>query len=181
MKFVSSRKLITGRVVNFLALAIIATSVWLHSSLMRVSGASMESTIWHGEYILADRVIWDLFGHFGHAIRLQRGQLVVCQPPSGPLVIKRIAAIGGDLVKVDHGRAVVTTAYSREASWESAFYQVPDQSLRAGNTQVLVSRDFYYLVGDNSSDSVDSRMWGPVPRSRIIALVLYVFHSPRIT
>jgi signal peptidase I len=45
------------------------------------------------------------------------------------------------------------------------------------NGELVVPPDFYFAMGDNRDDSLDSRYWGLVPRENIIGKPLLVFWS----
>ncbi|CAB3228674.1 unnamed protein product [Arctia plantaginis] len=80
--------------------------------------------------------------------RLRRGDIVIAKSPSNPKqnICKRIKALPGDRVRV----------------------QFPKRSQ-------IVPRGHVWLEGDNSSNSADSRLYGPVPegliKSRVVCRV----------
>jgi signal peptidase I len=47
-----------------------------------------------------------------------------------------------------------------------------DEPYARGSTQqfgpIVVPTGRYFVMGDNRSDSQDSRIWGPVPRSQLL-------------
>lgn len=45
--------------------------------------------------------------------------------------------------------------------------------LSGTSADLVLGPDQYYVLGDNRQQSSDSRSWGPIPRSRIMARVLY--------
>ena len=44
-------------------------------------------------------------------------------------------------------------------------------------TEYKVSQNYYWAMGDNRDDSLDSRYWGFVPRSHIIGEALFSYFS----
>lgn len=97
-----------------------------------VPSGSMEPTLKTGSLIMGLRI---------HP-EPQVGDIVVFQY-EGTLMVKRIAAAGGDVI--EHNGETIT-----------------------------VPEDCYYMLGDNASDSFDSRFWDDpfVPEGEIVALVL---------
>ncbi|CAB4244424.1 Signal peptidase I [Methylacidimicrobium sp. AP8] len=49
------------------------------------------------------------------------------------------------------------------------------QYLRSPAEEVVVPKDGYWAMGDNSPDSQDSRFWGPVPRHDLVGTGLFVY------
>jgi signal peptidase I len=45
------------------------------------------------------------------------------------------------------------------------------------NNQYTVERNYYFMMGDNRDNSLDSRFWGFVPRENIIGKALITFWS----
>jgi inner membrane protease subunit 1 len=78
--------------------------------------------------------------------KLQRGEVVILRSPLNPHrhICKRIIGLAGDTVCVD-----------------------PTGQLAPSTEHVLVPKGHIWIVGDNAAESLDSRMYGPVP----IALV----------
>lgn len=80
--------------------------------------------------------------------RLRRGDIVIAKSPTNPKqnICKRITALSGDRVK-------------------SNFFA----------KSVFVPRGHVWLEGDNSTNSADSRVYGPVPegliRSRVVCRI----------
>ena len=59
---------------------------------------------------------------------------------------------------------------------------LPGKSLAQESDTVMLRRDQYYAMGDNSFNSYDSRYWGPVPERNLLgpaAVVYWPFTSPR--
>ena len=110
---------------------------------------------------------------------------MMSNPPTGPLLqqvhlrhgypsrtpasmtfVKRVVAVGGDVVSVHDGHVVLGRTPLREP-WLHA-----DASLAevADFGPFTVPRGMVFLVGDNRLDSVDSRQFGPVPKANLIGV-----------
>jgi signal peptidase I len=119
--------------------------------VVMVSGNSMAPTYSDWQLIVVDRRI----------PTLKRNDVVLVRTDSG-VILKRIAYTGGDL-------------YVKRATSDDAFDLVQvrlrpspkNRDLRA----VRVPEGEIYLVGDNMSESFDSRSFGTVPVSDVIAWI----------
>jgi len=71
--------------------------------------------------------------------------------------------------------------------YERIIRQYENNSLKVNNNQIvindnpstdyIVKQDYYFVMGDNRANSMDSRYWGFLPEDHIIGKVLYVFFS----
>ena len=74
---------------------------------VRVHADSMQPTLRSGDEVLVDRL--------SLALRApHRGEIVVANAPSGGLVVKRVAAVGGDTIGIEDGVLVVNGHAERE-------------------------------------------------------------------
>ena len=97
-----------------------------------VPSASMEPTISTDSLIIGNR----LYGE------LQRGDIVIVER-NGTCLVKRIAAIPGDIVYLEDQTLTVSVNVETENA-----------------TRVLeVPKDSYFMLGDNTTVSIDSRYW----------------------
>ncbi|CAL9487756.1 hypothetical protein SUDANB121_03188 [Nocardiopsis dassonvillei] len=124
--------------------------LWLNRTLVAVDvvGQSMEPAFHHGDRVLVRRV---------PARRLRVGDVAVLGRPDTedlqdlallvgslpPWVVKRVAALPGD--------------------------PVPGSVPAEGGT---VPPGRLVVLGDNTGNSTDSRVWGPVPDDRVLGVVL---------
>lgn len=103
-----------------------------------------------------------------HLAPLARGQLVTAISPLNPShqVLKRIVALGGDTVLVD-------PSGERAANGDGDGASATGMGERAaGERWVKVPRGSVWLAGDNASNSIDSRDYGPVPEALLRGLVV---------
>ena len=139
------------------------------------SAPSMEPLIRQGERFLVDTTYY-------HAHAPSRGDVVVYVQPKQPGrdYVKRIAAVGGDRIAVTNGRAIVNGTPVSEP-----FIDVGDPSSRYNNTpETLVPDGYVFVLGDNRSNSEDSRVTtthGPVPLENIVGLVTDIAWSRDLT
>jgi signal peptidase I len=124
--------------------------------LVRIPSDSMAPTLEPGDHVVLD--------HRGRAV--SRGDLVVVpDPQDGTLIVKRVVAVGGDMVGISDGvlevdGRAVDEPYADRSLENGVYYgpyPVPDGRL--------------FLLGDHRAVSVDSRAFGPVPATDVVGTV----------
>jgi len=125
-----------------------------------VKGASMEPNFYDHEYLIIDEVSY----RFDVP---QRGDIVVFKYPKDPkqYFIKRVIGLPGEKIKVQNNAIYVNGTKLTEA-------YLPDTTetllpLR-GYGDITLADDEYFLLGDNRSQSLDSRIFGPVKKEFIV-------------
>ena len=108
-----------------------------------VPTASMEPAIRAGACVVGHRFI----GEIG------RGDILVFRH-EGRLLVKRVVAMPSDVVYIDDAGSVHVNVEPQDAS-----------------RMLIVPEGCYFMLGDNSVHSVDSRMWDPpfVERGQVVA------------
>ena len=122
----------------------------------RVRGRSMEPRFFDGELFL----VWGV----GVAGGLRRGDVVVFRHPSvdGRLMLKRVAALPGERVGVVGGRVLVEGAETMVGADDGGGN---DGGL--WEVEWVLGEDEWFVAGDNSESSLDSRRLGPIRGSWI--------------
>ena len=119
-----------------------------------------------------------------------RGDIVVFNTPSeaalkcgeGGTFVKRVIGLPGDTVKEDdHGFIWIRGPGEKrfvklKESYISAQDRLADSSHFGITRHVPEGR--YFMMGDNRSQSCDSRTWGSVPRNKLIGIVFFVYWPP---
>jgi signal peptidase I len=85
-----------------------------------------------------------------------------CGAPEGSTFVHRIVGLPGERVALRRGSVLVD---GRPLSED---YLEPDRRGRDSLRPRVVTKDRYLVLGDNRTQSCDSRVWGFVPRDRII-------------
>jgi signal peptidase I len=106
--------------------------------------------------------------------------------------IKRCVGVPGDRLQIDPpflringSTAPPNAAMARVEAGRNGYHGyvvLPGQQyLLSPEEQVVVPKDGYWAMGDNSPDSQDSRFWGPVPRYDLVGTGSFVYwpFSPR--
>jgi signal peptidase I len=135
-----------------------------------VDGGSMLPTYHDKEFLLVDKFSY-LVGkpHRGDVMifKLYEGGL---NPYNGKYLIKRVIGLPGERVVVQNG---ITTIYNQENpngfTLDESYITYKD--LRK-NADTILDDNHYFMMGDNRTQSYDSRDWGALDRSNIKGQVL---------
>lgn len=102
---------------------------------------------------------------------IQRGDVVVFLYPHDheKSYIKRVIALPGDHLRIDHGQVYVNEAAVREPYVPKQF--VDDRS----QPEMTIPEHEYFVMGDHRSISSDSREFGPVERELIYGKAAFVY------
>ena len=130
-----------------------------------IASGSMSPTLcgtdWkHGDWILTERVSYWLR-------RPRRWEVVTFCSHDGTQVMKRVVALPGERIQMKKSGQILIDGQPLELPAEIRFLHYFPQ----GNIyldQTAACEDGYYVLGDNSLDSDDSRFNGPVKPDQLI-------------
>jgi signal peptidase I len=130
-------------------------------SPVRITSGSMTPTIDVDEWVL----VTDDHG-------VDRRDIVEFRYPSGSggRAIKRVVAVGGDVVQLTDDALIVNDTPIPLAG----------EATRFERQTITVPEGFYYLLGDNHAGSVDSRSFGPIPASDVVGRVRRTIPDPKL-
>lgn len=137
-----------------------------------VRGASMEPNFHDGQYLIIDEL--------GYRFREpERGQVIVFRYPNDPsqFFIKRVIGLPGETVVIQSGKVEVRSAGGGkpvilpEGYLDSNVRTFPDSSVTLHDGE-------YFVLGDNRTQSSDSRYWGILPYKYIVGKVLVRLWPP---
>jgi signal peptidase I len=119
-----------------------------------------------------DRVLVLKFWYSLLRIAPKRGEIVVFRYPVDPKrdFVKRMIGLPGDTVEINGGRVFIN---SREIA--EPYVQNPDNFTM---TPQLVPANKYFCLGDNRSNSQDSRFWGFVPKNYLRGPAVFRYWPP---
>ena len=134
------------------------------SARVRVDGVSMLPTLQNGEFILVNKLAYDM----GSATR---GDIIVFRSTTTPDLdlIKRIMGIPGDKISIHAGQVVI----NGQTLSEPYINAIPDYN---GDWQV--PDGYLFVLGDNRNDSSDSHLWGFLPEENVIGKALVIYWPP---
>jgi signal peptidase I len=155
-------------------LVALAIQAWLLKPY-RIPSGSMLDTLRPGDRVLVNRVVY-------HLRDPQRGDVIVFRYPQDPDVvfIKRVVGVPGDVLEVRDGHLYVNRRRVPEPYVHRTGGRADPtiaQAAIAGSTlhdpwslaePYRIPAGKYFVMGDNRTDSDDSRDWGTVPRTAIV-------------
>lgn len=155
----------------------------LIAQAMRVPTAAMEPTLQGVSKGTPDHVIVDRVSYRFSAPR--RGDLAVFNTagiagiPDNPSFVKRVVGLPGERIDIRDGHVFADGRQLNERDGiPPVSYTAPSvqtQSLLSGESYV-VPDGAYFMLGDNSRNSYDSRYWGFVPRTNIYGRVSRIYY-----
>ena len=131
---------------------------------VKVVGVSMIPTLHDSENYLLNRWIY-------YARSPKRSEIVVLRDPSdNGFSVKRVIATAGDSILFKHGHLYINgqelvEPYLRPGTVTETGERYHDKLIVCGVGQ-------FFVLGDNRMNSVDSRIYGPVPRGNILGMIV---------
>ena len=122
-----------------------------------VSGSSMVPTFENGDYLIIDKISYELGSP-------QRGDVVIFRFPGDPakFFIKRIIGLPNETVDIEGNEVTITNKENKQGfKLEQPFVKNPANN----DTHFELKSDEYFVMGDNRSASSDSRYWGAVKKN----------------
>jgi signal peptidase I len=126
-----------------------------------IPSGSMEPTLQIGDRIIVNKlaVTWGTI-HIGDIVVFKAPPAENCGEVVTDLV-KRVIGLPGDHL-TSKGNTIYVNGKALNETWTHT------EPMGQPIGKVTVPANNYFMMGDNHSDSCDSRMWGTVPRSDII-------------
>ena len=141
----TGRSAVKKRDLLISALIILATVLFLWNfRIVRVDGDSMLPTLSDGQLLLAAT----------HVSELQRDDIIVFQQ-EGQRCVKRIVAVSGDRVLLKDGAIYVNETF------------LPHYAYWGEETSYTLQEGAFFVLGDNTRNSRDSRDFGPIKLEQI--------------
>lgn len=155
-----------GQCLCVAALAWVSFFIVSHFILqsITVDGWSMAPTLLNTDHYLLNRWVY----HFRSP---KPAEIVVIRDPdTHGLAVKRVIGRAGDLIFLKDGAVYVNGRKIEERYLPPG---TPTFPLNNSNTQLFrCGPDGYFVLGDNRTNSVDSRSYGPVLRSSILGMIV---------
>ena len=124
-----------------------------------VNGPSMMNTLHNGDVMILDKIGMKLGG-------IKRFDIVVIQTGKTK-IIKRVIGMPGETISYHDNKLYingkeVSDNHSNEITYDFEGVKIPDGE--------------YYVLGDNRTDSVDSRILGTIPKNEILGHATFIIY-----
>ena len=133
----------------------------------------MEPTVFFNEYLL---------GIDGKNIKInyKRGDLAlyINQYRDGIKSLTRIVGVPGDSIYIKSNNFYINDLLIQENIDEAIKkYQMNYLKKLRSETHSLIPKNYYFIMGDNRSNSFDCRFYGPIEKKYIIGKPLIIYYS----
>ena len=151
----------------------------------KIPTGSMRMTLIEGDLILVNKFI------YGAKVPFTKFYLPALRPPKrGDVIvfiypedkqkdfIKRLVGLPGETVEIKGGSIYINGKSAQEPVFNQIYYYNRGDFGVEGQ-KILVPKDSYFVLGDNSASSKDSRFWGFVPKDNLLGKALVIYWPPQ--
>lgn len=135
----------------------------------KIPTGSMKPTLMEGDKIFVNKFIYRFSAP-------KRGDIIVFKYPEDPKkdYVKRLIAFGGEMVEIKDGEILIDEKEVLIPSIKDVYYYNRDPYGKEGE-KLKVPANSFYALGDNSSNSRDSREWGFVPKKNLVGKAFVIW------
>ncbi|MDP3790106.1 MAG: signal peptidase I [Candidatus Omnitrophota bacterium] len=151
----------------------------------KIPSGSMKPTLQEGDKIMVNKLLYGPHIPFTHyripGLREpKRGDIVVFKYPEDRKkdFIKRLIAVGGETVEVSNGNILINNESLANPPEILKIYYYNRGHYGVEGNAVKVPENCYFVLGDNSDSSRDSRYWGFVPKDDIVGRAMFIWWPP---
>ncbi|OGX28439.1 MAG: signal peptidase I [Omnitrophica WOR_2 bacterium RIFCSPHIGHO2_01_FULL_49_10] len=137
----------------------------------KIPSGTMMPTLMIGDRIFVNKTIYK-------QSEPKRGDVAVFIAPDkfDKNYIKRVVGLPGETIEIKDGKALINGVVITEpAVFRKNHYYNAGEYAKAGQP-VKIPEDSYFVLGDNSSSSKDSRYFGFVPRKSFIGKAFKIYY-----
>ncbi len=147
----------------------------------KIPTGSMRPTLLEGDIILVNKFIYGAKVPFTDfrlpaLVQPKSGDVIVFIYPENPKkdFIKRLVAVGGDKITIRNGTLYVNDKPLLDQVFSQIYYYNRGDFGKEGEI-VVVPKDDFFVLGDNSASSQDSRYWGFVPKKNLLGKAMIIY------
>ena|SRR3989338_1382617 len=136
----------------------------------KIPTGSMRPTLTEGDRILVNKFIYRF-------TQPERGDVIVFISPEDKKkdFIKRLIGLPNENIQISNGAILVNNAPVEDGSVLKKQYYYNRGDFGAEGQGVTIPNDAYYVLGDNSISSRDSRYWGFMPKKYLLGKAFLIY------
>ena len=126
-------------------------------SLVSVDGGSMNNTLVDGDVLFVKE-----------NAQVERGDIIVINHPENGMVIKRVIAMAGDVIKCEDFLVYL------KKSGEDEFVALDEPYVSSSTPdfyEQTIGENEIFVMGDNRAPSIDSKIYGPIKADYVVGVV----------
>lgn len=137
----------------------------------KIPSTSMVPTLKVGDRLLSNNIIYKIR-------EPKRGEVIIFKYPEEPKrdFVKRLIGLPGEKVMIKEGKIYINGKEVDEPEISCRYYFSDGEY--GVEKEIEIPPDSYYVLGDNSFNSKDSRYWGFVPKKYLIGKALFIYWPP---
>lgn len=139
----------------------------------KIPTGSMRPTLIEGDRILVNKFIYKFK-------KPERGDVIVFLSPEDKKkdFIKRLIGLPGEKIEISNGTVLIDDkAVGTDSVIKERYYYNRGDFGEDGQS-IQIPDDAYYVLGDNSISSRDSRYWGFMPKKYLIGKAFLIYWPP---
>ena len=178
-----NKKVIREWVESFIVAAFIAFCIVrpFIVQAFKIPTGSMRPTLIEGDLILVNKFLYGAKIPFTD-LRLpavaqpRRGDVIVFVYPEDTKkdFIKRLVGLPGEIVEIKNGTIYIDDQPLADPVFSQRYYYNRGELGQVGQ-KIIVTRASYFVLGDNSASSRDSRYWGFLPHKNILGQAFLIW------
>lgn len=137
----------------------------------KIPTTSMVPTLKVGDRLLSNNIIYKIRPPL-------RGEVVIFKYPEDPKrdFVKRMIGLPGETLQIKDGSIYINGTKVVDTPIANIYYY--SEGYFGNQSEIKIPAGCYYVLGDNSINSRDSRYWGFVPAKNIVGKALFIYWPP---
>ncbi|HOK80171.1 MAG TPA: signal peptidase I [bacterium] len=140
-----------------------------------IPSESMKPTLKIHDRLLANKIIYKIR-------QPHRWEVIIFKYPEDPskYFVKRLVGLPGESLIIKNGSVYINGKSMQQPEYVSTplYYYSDIDALYGVHEEIKIPDSAYYVLGDNSINSRDSRYWGFVPSKNLVGEALFIYWPP---